>query len=641
MSRRFRVLAALAPWGVGLAAGLLALAPALGPGFALRYDMVFVPNPPLSWDVLTGGGGFPRAVPSDAVVGLLGSVFPGDLVQTLLLLTIFTMVAAGVWRIVPGPWPARLAGAVFAVWNPYLAERLLLGQWALLLGYAGLPWVLAAATRIHTLRDAPRMILALLPAAVGGFSSVLLSGLVAGGALLVRPLRVVLVRACVVAGALAVISLPWLIPALGASASTDSIGAELFAARADIPFGVAGSLLALGGIWNAQAVPVGYDSLVSATGQLLLSLAALAGWVWLLWRGPRIPYATALSVAAAVGFTIALVGSTTVGQTALAAGISAWPGFGPLRDGQLYLAPLALLQAVGIAGVAQWIGAPRRAESENTGTTPLVRATGVALALLSVALLPGLAWGAGGALSPVRYSEEWHQVQQLVDEDPDPGAVLSLPWSAYRGMDRMDGGHTVVLDPATKLFERPVVWNDALRVETPDGLRVTQGEDPLARAVGERIPAELAGDDPATAGQADDGEAGLSDDDSERFAADLADLGVRYVLVHDNTSPDNKNMFTPESPGFVDVHSGTELRLLRVDTIASQEAAAIRPDESDISGLEVTGWLVTVGAVVWSIAASRSSWSRRGPPRGETPVRGAAADDATPPSHDAQRSPPP
>ncbi|WP_236543550.1 hypothetical protein [Spiractinospora alimapuensis] len=416
----------------------------------------------------------------------------------------------------------------------------------------------------------------------------------------------VLVRAGVVAGALTVVSLPWLVPALGASASTDPAGAELFAARADTPFGVTGSLLALGGIWNAQAVPAGYDSVVLALGQLLLSLTALAGWVWLLRRGPRTPYGVALSVAAAVGFTIALVGSTSAGQTALAAAISAWPGFGTLRDGQLYLAPLALLQAVGIAGVAQWIGTPRRAASENTGPTPLGRATGAALALLSVALLPGLAWGGAGALSPVHYSEEWQRVQRMVDDDPAPGAVLTLPWSAYRGMDRADGGHTVVLDPAVKLFERPVVWNDALRVDTPDGLRVAQGEDPWARAVGELLPPEVTG-------APDSGGAEPGDPDSARLAAELAALGVRYVLVHDNAPPENQNMFTPEAPGFVGVHSGTELLLLRVDAAASQEAAPNRSGESDISGLEVTGWLVTVGAVVWSIAASRSSWSLRGP----------------------------
>ena len=35
----------------------------------------------------------------------------------------------------------------------------------------------------------------------------------------------------------------------------DPAGANLFAARADTPFGALGSLVVLSGIWNAQAVP--------------------------------------------------------------------------------------------------------------------------------------------------------------------------------------------------------------------------------------------------------------------------------------------------------------------------------------------------------------------------------------------------
>ncbi|MBX6382480.1 MAG: hypothetical protein IRZ07_05825, partial [Microbispora sp.] len=41
------VLARIGPALLGLAFGVLALGPALGPGFVLRYDMVFVPDPPL------------------------------------------------------------------------------------------------------------------------------------------------------------------------------------------------------------------------------------------------------------------------------------------------------------------------------------------------------------------------------------------------------------------------------------------------------------------------------------------------------------------------------------------------------------------------------------------------------------------
>src|SRR6266700_8294456 len=48
------------------------------------------------------------------------------------------------WVLARGTRPpalAALAAGVCYAWNPFVAERLLIGQWALLLGYAGLPWV--------------------------------------------------------------------------------------------------------------------------------------------------------------------------------------------------------------------------------------------------------------------------------------------------------------------------------------------------------------------------------------------------------------------------------------------------------------------------------------------------------------------
>ena len=53
---------------------------------------------------------------------------------------------------------AGLAGefvaATLAIWNPYVAERLLQGHWSLLVGYGCLPWVAAAVLR---LRDGRRL----------------------------------------------------------------------------------------------------------------------------------------------------------------------------------------------------------------------------------------------------------------------------------------------------------------------------------------------------------------------------------------------------------------------------------------------------------------------------------------------------
>ncbi len=583
----------LLPWVVGLLAGVLALGPALGPGYVLRYDMVFVPGLSLA-AVLRGADGFPRAIPSDAVVAALSAVLPGDAVQSLALLAVFAVGGAGAARLVLGVLPRGGAGALAAsaagasyVWNPFVAERLLLGQWAVLLGYAGLPWVVGAAVRLARVRPGAGfagLVRALVPAAVGGFSSVVLTALTAGPVALTARSRAPRwwVRAALFALALAVVSLPWLLPSLASGAGTDPAGAAAFAARSDTPFGVLGSLLLLGGVWNSGAVPAGYGEPVTAAARLLLCLLALAGWVWLL-RRERPVFGPGLSAAAALGLLIALLGATGPGRALLVWLISAWPGFGPLRDGQLYVAPLSLVQALGLGACVWWL-AGRRGAALRTGLAVFV-------ALLPVVVLPGLLWGASGRLAPAHYPGEWLAAQEAVAADDRPGAVLVLPWSAYRGPD-WSGRATVVLDPATKLFDRRTLWNDDLVVGTPGGGEVVvTGEDARARRV-----AGALGPDPAT---------GLP----ERLdAAALGGLGVRYVAV----SAPVDNQFWSGVEGLSVVVEGSDMVLLRV------QDQHVKADKAGIPGLEVTGGLVTVGAIIWSIARSGSSlvFQRSGPSAG-------------------------
>src|SRR5690606_10371293 len=161
--------AALAGGALGLALGILALGPALGWGFVLLQDMVFVPDPAFSLFTFGLAGGAPRVVPSDAVVTALSQVLPGELVQKLILLSIFVLGASGAAVLVPAPLTPRLVAASFYIWNPFVAERLLIGQWALLLGYAGLPWV------VHAISQGRRLAVSLLPAPTAGFAAMLVT----------------------------------------------------------------------------------------------------------------------------------------------------------------------------------------------------------------------------------------------------------------------------------------------------------------------------------------------------------------------------------------------------------------------------------------------------------------------------------
>jgi hypothetical protein len=469
---------------VGLGLGLLALGPGLGRGFLLSYDMVFVPRMPFS--TALPGLAPPRAVPSDLVIAVASRIVPGDIAQKLVLLAIFVLACAGAAALLDRePLLARLVGGVFYAWNPYVGERLIIGQWALLLGYAGLPWVLRAIISPNgpEWRWTARLCLSLVPAVIGGFAAMAITALVVvPAALFTRNVR----RAVIALAAVVIGSLPWLIPALQHSVYADPAGVAAFAARADTPFGSIGSLLMLGGSWNAQTVPKGYGGAWSALW-LAVVFVALAGYLPSVNQtAPGQRRWPGLGVAAIAGLLIACIGVTAPGRDLLRSVISAWPGAAVLRDAQQFVAPLALAGAAGFGIVVA------RAMNPGDGKARLDR-SGVALAVLAlvapVLLLPGLASGAAGRLRPAWYPAGWLAAARTIDASPARGDVLLLPWETYRRPAWNHG--EAVFDPWSKLLSRPVIWNDGTRV----GHVGLVPDDPRAR----RLDAAIRGGGPLTA----------------------------------------------------------------------------------------------------------------------------------------------
>jgi hypothetical protein len=475
----------------GLCLGLLALGPGLRRGFLLSYDMAFVPREPFG--AALPGLAPPRAVPSDLAIAVASRIMPGDIAQKLVLLAIFVLACGGAAALLDRePLLARLAGGVFYAWNPYVGERLIIGQWALLLGYAGLPWVLRAVLSPNAearWRWTGRLCLSLLPAVIGGFEAMVITALVLiPAALFSRSAR----RAAIALAALAAGSLPWLIPSLQHAVYTDAAGVAAFAARADTPFGGIGSLLMLGGGWNAQTVPKGYGGAWSAVW-LAVVIVTLAGYLAIARPARRWP---GLGVAAIAGLLLACIGVTAAGRDVLRSVTAAWPAAAVLRDGQQFAAPLALAEAVGFGVAVAWALNPRAFRSTERPAAVGPDLPGVALGVIAllapVLLLPGLAWGAAGRLKPASYPAEWLAVARMIDASPARGDVLLLPWETYRTPSWNHG--EVVLDPWTRLLSRPVIWDDGTRVGdvelAPDDPRarrldgVIRGGGPLTAALG-------------------------------------------------------------------------------------------------------------------------------------------------------------
>jgi hypothetical protein len=233
----------------------------------------------------------------------------------------------------------------------------------------------------------------------------------------------------------------------------------------------------LGGTWNAQTVPRAYGGAWSALW-LAVVIAAIAGYAALgRRRWPGLP------IAAVAGLLIASIGVTAPCRDLLVNAIRLWPGFAVLRDGQQFIAPLALVEALGLGLAVNWamnpgsFGTnenPARHRRKPSADLPGIAIGGIAL-LAPVLLLPGLAAGAAGRLRPEEYPASWLAAARAIDASPVPGEVLLLPWAADRAPGWNHG--EVMLDPWPRLLSRPVIWNDGTRV---GNVRLAP-EDPRAR----------------------------------------------------------------------------------------------------------------------------------------------------------------
>ncbi len=449
----------VAGWSLLLAAALLG--PALAPGFVLLRDMVWVPDLTLRADVLGLGTAVPRAVPSDAIVAVLDEVVPGMMLQKIALLGALVCAGVGYARLAPQGIAPRIVVAGFAVWNPYVVERLGMGHWPLLVGYGALPWVLMAArAHVQSRRLPAHLPLLLVVASLSASAG--LATVVAVAAIAWR--RGTVGRRLI---ALALVAQgPWIAAGLAhVSVAADAGGYDLFAGNADgLPFPLAA--LTLGGIWNLDVVPSSRGGLLAWVAVVWLVALAAAGW-----RRARTSTSTEPSAVApmvvlwCVGYGLAVVG--WFAPDVIAALGEAIPGLGVLRDSSrmllLCVPLLAVLVGHGVLAVTS-------AVSERT--TRVALAAGIAL--VPVMTLPDAVAGLGGDLTAVDYPDPWLQARAVVPSGE--GDALYLPLSNYRTPAFVG---RPVTDPLPRLLTPSAVVSDDLVVSGT----VIAGEDPTVMAV--------------------------------------------------------------------------------------------------------------------------------------------------------------
>jgi hypothetical protein len=472
--------------GYALLLALLVVGPLLKPGYLLLRDAVSTPRSYLS-DTALGLTSAPRATPQDFAMALASHAVDGGVVVKALLVAGLWLAGWGAARLVATALPCAGSAGQFvaitlAIWNPYVAERLLQGHWSLLVGYGCLPW---AATTMLKLRSPDS------ESRPGGLFELIfwfaLAGLTPTGLLLAATVALVCVAApgagrprwlcaAVTLGAALVAALPWLTASVMGSSLTshtaaNALGVNAFAPRAEPGLGTLLSLASLGGIWNGEAVPASRTTLFAVLSALVLLGVVVAGLPTVARRPALVP----LLVLGAVSVLVPAALATGPGLHMLRAVVDAAPGFGVLRDGQKWVAlalpGYTLAGAGAVVTLRRWL-------------RPAVTALVCCLALILA--LPDLAWGVWGKVEPVHYPAGWAAVTAAINADPRTVAVL--PAGTMRRF--VWSGPAPVLDPLPRWVRANVLATGDLAIS---GATVP-GEGNHARAIQELL---LEGPDPS------------------------------------------------------------------------------------------------------------------------------------------------
>lgn len=555
--------------GYALVLALLVVGPLLGPGYLLLRDAVSTPRSYLS-DTALGLTAAPRATPQDFAVALASHLVDGGVVVKALLVLGLWLAGWGAARLVAVALPCAGAAGQFvattvAIWNPYVAERLLQGHWSLLVGYGCLPWVAAAVLTLRT-TDASRF----------GFAGlafwIALAGLTPTGLLLAATVALVCVAvtgagrprwrcAAAALGAALVAASPWLTASvmgssLTAHAAANRLGVEAFAPRAEPGLGTLASLAGLGGIWNSDAVPGSRTTLFAVLSTVVLLGVVAVG----LPTVARRPVAVPLLMLAMVSVLIPAALATGPGVALLSTIVDTVPGFGVLRDGQKWVAlampGYALAGAGAVVTVRRWLRPP---------VTALVCCLALLLAL------PDLAWGAFGRVSPVHYPRGWTAVAAAINARP--AAVAVLPAGTMRLFSW--SGVAPVLDPLPRWVRADVLTTGDLVIS---GTTIA-GEGAHARAVQHLL---LSGPDPAA----------------------LAAAGVGWLVVESDT-PGDLGAAARTLGALTPVYRDDEIALYRIGG-QSAGVAAERRTATLIAHLVWLAMLIGGGA-----GAVVGAWRRR------------------------------
>ena len=560
--------------------------------FVLLRDAVSTPQPPLSDAALGIGPYAARAVPQDGAMwalqkGLRAVGAPESLALSMLVVVALVLLgwAGRAWaaQVVPrgeaAPLAVRAPAIAMAVWNPYVVERLLQGHWSLLLGVAAAAWIpllLVTSTPARSPLQRTSALVAVLCLAAWTPTGVALAVAAVVGSVLFavlaagkrwrtyvprRRLFVAGVALCVAAVPVTVSTvLGWGAASPDAGSSDAAAAVAAFAARAEPGLGTFGSLIALGGMWNAQAVPESRSGWTTALLTVPMLLVVFCAVVLFLMRIVRVRLAAEVAIVqAGVAVLAVTLAATVPGQAVLSGVIDAIPAAGLLRDTQKWVGLAVPGACVAVAIVAHWLSVRLEAWLEQwhaAATTRMAVLTvfvGIPVLAVPICLVPDAPSALRADFRPVTYGPGWESVNRILAAEPATPTVLVLPAGSYRSADRWAEGRPV-LDPAPRILDATVLSTGDLFI----GNTTISGEGSAARTAEQALLA------------------GVS-------AQDLAALGVDFVLNEHSSAGDRGQANTTLQQAQLRFHD-KELSLWELPQakFEASESAAARPEQDAV-----------------------------------------------------------
>jgi len=442
---------------------LILVAPLFPPGYILTLDQVLtakIQSPNITSASFLFNG----------LMYLFNIFLPSYLLQKVILMAIFFFSGWGMYRLIPQKYgEARLFGGIFYAINPFVYERVMAGQWNLLLGYSLLPFFVVAVLDFFNNPDKNNAIklavfTTVITSIVIHFSLILACFFLIYGFIFILfhqgKIYSLTEYFLLFAGLVFLFNINWILPTfLGKSGLSETIGTftpnDLIAFQSveDKRFGLVFNLLSGYGFWPEVykyfVIPkdiIFFWPLLSVSFILLSSYGVIKILKEkensLLFLLATLVVLFLLSLDFAGGIALKSFANTIFSL------YDKFPFLYGFREPQKLVGVLMFCYAIfGSIGLSFLV-----TKVKKSLLSALIL---IAFFISPFVYTPTVLGGFWGQLKPVFYPSSWTRANQILNSDRDKYLTLFFPWHQYMKFNFNNG--RIVANPAPNFFDKTIL----------------------------------------------------------------------------------------------------------------------------------------------------------------------------------------